>query len=207
MNKLIILVIFTCLIFYSCEQSGVSKGRTAYKEYFDKTLKDPSSLVVHSEEIIAQDESSATFVLDIGAKNSFGGMVRQMYTIRTIGKGILDVNKYDIRELPKPNTTDGKNILYTYKAKMKPIAGFNPDDYKGKNIELQDSCIYSYLSWELKNAVNASRKRDFNKVEKLGGILPQHSTVRIKSHNEDYFTIESDEHSGIELYIEESAIF
>lgn len=207
MSKLIILISLTILIFCSCEPSGVAKGRTAYKEYFDKTLKDPSSLVIHSEEVITQDESSATFVLDIGAKNSYGGMVRQTYTIRTIGKGILDVTEYDIRALPKNPPKDMQKSNFVYKNKMIPIVGFDPKNYIGKEITLSDSCVYANLFYDIPKSIEAAKNSDKNKIKYLGGILPSGSKIKIISERDGTFEIESELCIGVTYYIEQSSIF
>lgn len=204
MNKQIIFAIFTCLIFCSCEPNATSKGREAYKKYFQKTLKDPSSLVIHSEEVITQDESSTTFVLDVGAKNSFGGMVRQTYTIRTVGKSVLDVTEYDVRLLPKASKVE-KHFIY--QNKMIPSIGFNPEEYINKEYILSDSCIYTNTFYDLSESVKAAKNGDINKIEYLGGILSSGSKVYIKSVKETSFEVESELHKDINIYIEQSAIF
>lgn len=207
-EKLLIAILLTGLLnLYSCENSAISKGRKAYIEYFNEILKDPSSLVVHKEEIIAKDEVSATFVLDIGAKNSYGGMVRQYYTIKTIGNSVLDAKEYDVRNLLQQKPKKEDDVNFTYKPKTTPIAGFVPSDYVGKGYTLLDSCIYSYLSWEIGNSVNAAKNRDFKKVENLGGILPSGSRVDIMSSKDNCFEVESELHKGFTIYIEQSAIF
>ena len=107
MNKLIIFFLLATLcILSACEKTSVTEGRIAYKEYFKETLKDPESLVIHSEEVIKESDANATFVLNIGAKNSFGGMVRSTYTIKTLGRRVLDIKEYDIRTVP------GDKMLY-----------------------------------------------------------------------------------------------
>ena len=46
--------------------------------YFSKTLKDPSSLVIHNESYkIDESKKKVSRTVDYGAKNSFGGMERQ----------------------------------------------------------------------------------------------------------------------------------
>nr|DAN79736.1 MAG TPA: hypothetical protein [Caudoviricetes sp.] len=216
MNKLIILFSLTIIILCSCKPSGVSKGRIAYKEYFNKTLKDPSSLVIHSEEVIAKDESSATFVLDIGAKNSYGGMVRQTYTIRTIGKGILDVKEYDTRSLSlnKGSSTSknksqehSKPFNYTYKGKMTPVAGFYPEKYIGAEFILKDSCIFTHFASSIQKIIQAIQNKDADEVFQLGGILPKGEKIKIISIDGSAFKVDSKSHEGIDIYIEQSAIF
>lgn len=114
----------------------MSEGRIAYKEYFKETLKDPESLVIHSEEVIKESDANATFVLNIGAKNSFGGMVRSTYTIETLGRRVLDVKEYDIRTIPKETMT------FKYKEKNintdTPITNKN---FAGKKFKLTDDIL------------------------------------------------------------------
>ena len=203
-NILIIISLIVASFLCSCENNAVSKGRKAYKEYFNKILKDPNSLVIYNEEILKSDNSSATFILDVGAKNSYGGMVRQSYTIKTVGNSILDVTEYDIRKLPKQESKKKNEIKFTYKAKTLPIV-FSPDDHVGKEYVLSDSCVYSCISQDLENKINAAKNRNFEKVEYLGGILPSGTKVKIISSDERWFEVKSEHHTSI--YIEQSAIF
>ena len=216
MKKQSFFIIVISLIFYSCGPNLVSNGRTAYKEYFNKTLKDPASLVIHSEEIIAQDEASVTFVLDVGAKNSFGGMVRQTYTIRTIGKDIVDVTKYDIRILSQnksesnsKNESKENNKLsnFTYKAKMIPVAGFYPEKYIGKELLLEDSCIYVDFASNVPKMIQAIQKKDANEAFQLGGLLPKGDKIKIISIDGNTFKVNSNTPKRNNIYIEQSAIF
>lgn len=137
MNKQIIfLLLATLFILCACEKTSVTEGRIAYKEYFKETLKDPESLVIHSEEVIKKSDANATFVLNIGAKNSFGGMVRSTYTIETLGRRVLDVKEYDIRTIPKETMT------FKYKEKNIntdiPITNKN---FAGKKFKLTDDAL------------------------------------------------------------------
>ncbi len=137
MNKLIIFFLLATLcILSACEKTSVTEGRIAYKEYFKETLKDPESLVIHSEEVIKKSDANATFVLNIGAKNSFGGMVRSTYTIETLGKRVLNVKEYDIRTIPKETMT------FKYKEKnINTDIPITNENYAGKKFKLADDAL------------------------------------------------------------------
>ena len=89
--KKILLLISLAFIFLSCEDSSVRDGRKLYKMYFDKTLKDPKSFIVYDEKYTINDKYTVNWVLDAGAKNSLGGMVRKTYNITTID-GTIEVD-------------------------------------------------------------------------------------------------------------------
>lgn len=85
MRKLLPLLFLSALL-CSCEPSSVRNGRDLYMLYFENTFKDPSSIKVYSEEYEIDDDSKAgevKWTLDVGGKNSFGGMVRQTFHITT----------------------------------------------------------------------------------------------------------------------------
>lgn len=94
MRKLIILfLILQALI--SCDSRNVRDGRNAYKEYLSKTLKDPSSLIIHDETFSLPQGSEGlevVFTVDYGAKNSYGAMSRETIVFRTIGNSIFEIN-------------------------------------------------------------------------------------------------------------------
>lgn len=202
-NTLFALIAILCLC--SCEDNAVSRGRTAYKEYFNKTLKDPSSIVIHSEEVIDIKETTATFVLDVGAKNSYGAMVRQTYTITTNGRSILKVSEYNTRSLPKNDSKDEQKLNFTYREKMIPITGFEPEKYIGKKYTLSDSCLYVYVPSKLSESIEAAKNRDRDKVLKNGGIFPSGTKVKIISVKDNTFEVEYV--PGSKYYIEQSSIF
>lgn len=196
----------------SCESRSVSEGRVAYKEYFKKTLKDPNSLVIYSEEVVSKDEYSATFVVDMGAKNSYGGMVRSTYTFETTGPRMVNVKEYDIRTLPKQDTTPKEELKFeepkfdfTYRNKMTPVAGFVAEDYLAKEFVLSDSCVYAHSIYDLPECIKAAKKKDIKKIKYLGGIFPSGTKVKITSVEEDAFKIKYD--GIVSYYIEQSAIF
>lgn len=54
--------------------------------YFEYTFKDPSSIKVYSEEYKVNEDSKVgkvSWTLDVGGKNSFGGMVRHTFHLTT----------------------------------------------------------------------------------------------------------------------------
>lgn len=206
MNKLFILLLIPMLC--SCVPDAVTKGRTAYKDYFSETLKDPTSLVIHKEEVIAKDELGATFVLDVGAKNGFGAMVRHTYTIQTIGKSIKDVMEYDVRTLPKSVPEDEEPFNFTYRVKMLPVAGFEPEKCIGKEYTLSDSCVYCVSDISLSESIEAAKKRDGKKVDQKGGILPSGTKVKIISVGNGAFGVEYYIYgTKFTTYIEQTSIF
>lgn len=105
MKKILILITFTVLL-CACEKSEVSNGRKTYKEYFQKTLKDPNSLIIYSEKY-EETIYGITWTLDVGAKNSYGAMIRNNYVIETIGSQSIiwvkrnyeDLEQIDVDEL------------------------------------------------------------------------------------------------------------
>lgn len=87
--KKIAFLFFIIALFSSCEDSSVSSGRKLYKLYFNKILKNPKSLVIHSEKYTKENEFTVNWVLDIGAENSYGGMVRKTYEMKTVSDAIF----------------------------------------------------------------------------------------------------------------------
>ena len=201
MKRLALLSILA-LSLVGCEDSPVTAGRKAYKEYFNETLKDPSSLVIYKEEIIAQDNVSATFVLDVGAKNSYSGYVRKSFTIKTVGKQVLSANDYDERKYAKSTDKEKpKPVAFTYKKKNVPLIGFNPTDYIGKDVTLKDSCVYS-LS-DMDKFFNEDKGKAIN--GDMGYILPKGKKIKITEVKNNYFGVDGG--YGVTYYIEQSAIF
>lgn len=90
--KKILLLISLAFIFLSCEDSSVRDGRKLYKMYFDKTLKNPKSLVVYDEKYTKNGDLEVNWVLDVGAENSFGGMVRSTHNITTLSDRYIEVD-------------------------------------------------------------------------------------------------------------------
>ncbi|MFK2681076.1 hypothetical protein ACIXT9_02130 [Bacteroides fragilis] len=88
MKKFLFVLVSLAFIFSSCEDESVREGRKLYKMYFDKVLKDPKSFIVYDEKYTVNDEYTVNWVLDAGAKNSLGGMVRKTYDITTVGETI-----------------------------------------------------------------------------------------------------------------------
>lgn len=100
MKAIPILLVLLAVLFSSCEDESVREGRKLYKMYFDKVLKDPKSFIVYDEKYTVNDEYTVNWVLDAGAKNSLGGMVRQTYNITTVGETIeVDGELYEKEDL------------------------------------------------------------------------------------------------------------
>ena len=97
MKKILVLITLAILL-CACEESEVSNGRKTYKEYFQKTLKDPNSLIIYSEKY-EKTIYGITWTLDVGAKNSYGGMIRNTYIIETIGRSSVISVKRDYKDL------------------------------------------------------------------------------------------------------------
>jgi uncharacterized lipoprotein NlpE involved in copper resistance len=93
MKKTVLLLFISILMFVliGCD-NDVSSGRSAYKKYFRENLKDPASLVIHEEIFKKEGGHTINWTVDIGAKNSFGGMVRETYEFTTIGGKLIKVN-------------------------------------------------------------------------------------------------------------------
>lgn len=85
MRRLLLVLALSMFValFASCEKSSVREGRKVYKDYFKEVLKDPSSLKVYSEKYELDGKWAVKWTLDIGAKNSYGAMVRSTYKIET----------------------------------------------------------------------------------------------------------------------------
>ncbi len=88
MKKILLLAFI--LILCSCENRYVRDGRSMYKAYFDKVLKDPSSLKIYNESYTV-DGISVKWTIDYGAKNSFGAMNRKTIEFET-NPSMLEVN-------------------------------------------------------------------------------------------------------------------
>ncbi len=84
----VLLAIAAVFILCGCEPSDVRQGRELYMLYFEKTFKDPSSIKIYSEKYEI-DGSRVYWTLDVGGKNSYGGIVRKTMKIETIGKAFL----------------------------------------------------------------------------------------------------------------------
>lgn len=87
-NALFFAVIAGLLYFFLFYDINIIKGRRAYEKYFEKNLKDPESFRVYNEDYI-KDGGSIRWILDVGARNSFGGMVRKTVIINTTGDKVF----------------------------------------------------------------------------------------------------------------------
>ena len=90
MKKLILL--FTVLLFAACG----NKYEKAIQEHYKSVLKDPESFQVHSIELHSTEDDGLTklYKLDYGAKNGFGGMVRDTERVTIIGDKVYKTEKY-----------------------------------------------------------------------------------------------------------------
>ena len=88
-----IFILFAIVLFTSCEPTAVREGRKIYKAYFNHILKDPSSLEVYSEKYTVEDNNfTVHWELDYGARNSYGGMVRDYIKFTTVGSRLIDID-------------------------------------------------------------------------------------------------------------------
>lgn len=79
---------YLALIFILSSCGGnevVEKARAQYQSYYKKILKDPVSFKVFDEKVTVKDEYIVTFIVDYGAKNSYGGLTRTTDTILVVG--------------------------------------------------------------------------------------------------------------------------
>ena len=67
----------------SDEEIAVRCGRETYQKMFQQVLRDPSSLEIYDERYTVDDDGDVHWVLDVGSRNGFGGMVRKTYRLRT----------------------------------------------------------------------------------------------------------------------------
>lgn len=87
MKKVLSIFILASLL-CSCEPTSVKEGRELYMLYIRKVAKDPNGVKVYSEKYEI-DGSTVRWTLDVGGKNSYGGMSRKTMKIETIGKVLL----------------------------------------------------------------------------------------------------------------------
>lgn len=92
MKKLLSLLLFSVLL-CSCEKSIVRDGRELYMLYFEKTFKDPESIKIYKEEYTIRDDKYVDWVLDVGGKNSYGGMVRKTFKVSTFKDAFIKDEK------------------------------------------------------------------------------------------------------------------
>lgn len=101
MKKILLLMMAIIVVSLSSCDESVSNGRRIYKAYFKHILKDPDSFTVYDEKYTKEEGSEYTinWTLDYGAKNSYGGMVREQVSFTTAGNTILiDGTVYDVRD-------------------------------------------------------------------------------------------------------------
>ena len=90
--KSIILCLVATLLLTSCK-SEIDKDREIIKDYYQTVLKDPASYQEHSLKLIEKKkEYNKIYELDYGAKNGFGGMVRERVKIEVLGEKVFSVD-------------------------------------------------------------------------------------------------------------------
>lgn len=88
--KKISLLLVTLISFVSCKSD-----ETKIKDYFKETANDPSSLVIYKiEEQPSDVPGEKLYGVDYGAKNSFGGMMRDVALVRMANDTIKKVESY-----------------------------------------------------------------------------------------------------------------
>lgn len=95
----LIIAITAMLALSSCEDAKVSQGRELYEMYFYKVLKDPQSFVVYEEEFKKDGDVKVEWKIEYGARNGFGGMVRETAKFSTIGNSLfIDGSMFERQE-------------------------------------------------------------------------------------------------------------
>ena len=206
-----VFLFLSLIIFTSCENASVSSGRHAYKKHFDEILKDPKSLVVHSEKYTKEGEATVNWILDIGAKNSLGGYVRTKYSAKTVNSTLISINEY------VPGITGGKKfvspkISFTYKEKKVPVM-INVKEYIGKEITLKNDICAADEIYKIKDFIKSIKEKNneqFNEcIDRGVSIIRKGNTIRITDTTMDgegsyYFIID---YKSKSLKIEQSSIF
>lgn len=97
-NKIIrncIVALAAMLLTASCDPVPVRNGRSLYKQYYAKYLKDPSSFKIYKETFKQSSDIEVNWTLDYGAKNEYGGMVRKTVSFRTLGGSFIEFSNGD----------------------------------------------------------------------------------------------------------------
>lgn len=98
-KSLFILLATMLLTACNSEPKCVSEGRELYQLYFQKTLRDPESLKIHSEKYeVDGDGIKVSWTIDYGAKNGYGAMDRATKKFMTIGDMLFVDNHYISKE-------------------------------------------------------------------------------------------------------------
>lgn len=87
-------ILFLLAIAFSlagCEDKGISTGRSLYKAYLKKFMKDPSSLVIYNESY-TKEGYRIYWTIDYGGRNGFGGMTRETLEVETLNGIIFTEN-------------------------------------------------------------------------------------------------------------------
>ena len=170
MKKLMIILVIG-LLFMSCEDSAISSGRKGYTEYLKENLKDPESLKIYNEEIQRIADNSTIFIVDYGAKNSFGGYVRNKIKFEMVMGAIISVEDGSESESkPKSNQEVElplhKYAPYEYTSKTLPVM-IDTSYIVGNTYTISDSVIASKSKYDLKDFYKAVKNKDKKTVSKL----------------------------------------
>ena len=94
MKRILLLLLGLIFILVVGCSSNLKNGRDAYKNYFKDVLKDPKSLIIYKETILENGDDFVKFEVEYGAKNSFGGYVRNTMYFHTIKGEIVNSGEY-----------------------------------------------------------------------------------------------------------------
>jgi hypothetical protein len=83
----VLLFAFVSLLCVGCVSVDKKREKDARKvcvEFLESTLNDPKSLIIHNEKVVQNNYAVVEFVVDYGAKNRLGGMVRKTSTFEVM---------------------------------------------------------------------------------------------------------------------------
>lgn len=97
--KKVLFLLAIAFALTGCEENPVSTGRSLYKAYLKRFMKDPSSLVIYNESYI-KNGYEIKWTIDYGGKNGFGGMTRETLEVKTLNGIIFTENGvYTLKDL------------------------------------------------------------------------------------------------------------
>lgn len=173
----LLLLIFFSLI--SCEKQMVRIGRSAYKNYFKEILKDPESLKIYNEQVLEQDDVSVKFKVDIGAKNSYGGYVRETYYVKTLMGRVVEALSEEEYLLKAQNNKNENNYskkndntlkvppyFYNYRKKELPVM-IDTSMIVGKQYIIKDSVLVATSPYDYDRFLKGVKNNDPERVSVL----------------------------------------
>lgn len=178
MNNFKYLILMTlCIVSISCENSDVRKGRKLYIEYIKEFLTDPESFKIYEEKILLKKPRNIIFLVDYGAKNSLGGMVRMRKKIEILGEEIFKINDkspaYDLLAMATGSGTSYYSEQNNAQNQQEKIE--YPDIYeKYKNItplppipmvQIIDESVVGQIKTISKNIWAAKGEDDFKEAD------------------------------------------